>query len=441
MKKASTYIWLFVIIILAVGSCKKNGDTPPDPPGPEPEYCYEKVYFDSIPVSNSPIQLHAFIEDNDFNIVYIWTTSFSGGTNFNVTKVDSNLNHIWTNEFQGDWESIHGITYDNSNNYYISYHKGGCVKHSDGELYFWIYMQNTLFWNHCSPHYEFITGYRVPEYTDDAETVAYKISTDGVLLWTNTFEFAARKGRNMVVSDDGQLFIGTYQVPCQNKALVYRDGIFQDTINLIDSITVILHNLSPSGSSNWEREFKIPTLYYPEWYSETPEVSLDISIDEQFVYMAISNTVYTYDYDGQLLAQYQIGNECQHVFINSCKIKNAEGIAIFQYNTTSPGSQHVRYVGRFNLNGEIDWLEEIWADEIVETKDGGFLTYDVGFNSDLWVSKYDNAGDLLWRSFYRRNHYSSLQAICTGGFLLLAYYDPHDPNNIIVIRTDANGDY
>lgn len=440
MKNHYGLICLYLIGILLLGSCKKkNGDTPPDPPGPGPAHCYERSYWDTIPIPNQEFRFHDFTEDRDFNIVYAWDTDDNAPTGVSLTKIDTGLNEIWTKYYPGIKRSYSNLIHDNSNNYYLVSRHGSFSSSSNGEYLQNVYWQAGSHSDTCAVYY-YLGSDTHNIRKDESVTLINKISSSGDLLWTTEVQKnAVWSENNAVVSDNGEVFIATYTRPGLNYFMVFRDGIFQDTMRLADSIDFHLYKISPSGDQIWARSVKIPTLFLDEWYEPWYNLNIGVSISNDLIYVTAFTGVFIFNMEGDLLNQDMISEtECRHFFARSTSFTDGEMPVICRYSDFGKEGQNIYYAAKYSTGGSLQWLEEVNCKSnyyFSSLLDGGLL-----LKSESSIRKYDPSGYLLWVKDFYPNYLRRIKPNCNSGFILMMTQNEY-PDQIVVIRSDENGEY
>jgi len=123
-------------------------------------------------------------------------------------------------------------------------------------------------------------------------------------------------------------------------------------------------------------------------------------------------------------------------------------------NTTTPGDQDF-WVLRLDSNGNVTWQKTYGgsnhdrAFSFQQTKDGGSVmaghtrSFGAGENSDFWVLKLDNSGNIFWQKRYGNTleHATSIQLTTDGGYVVVgntySIGDMHD--DFWVLKLDSTG--
>lgn len=429
---------LLLIALIITSSCKKDPEK--TTPNPEPEFCYDKSYLDKLPKPSNPFYLEVFTEDEDFNIVYVWSESEYATSGFHLTKIDTSLNEIWSKLYCEIEGYVTNLIHDKQNNLYLTTYIPLCKKESDGYYFENIYVQSGMSADTCAPFYN-LESLNVKTYSDNSESRIYKFNSSGDLLWTTEIPWSSKNGKNIDITGSGEIFIATYTLLCDNYEYVYKDGVFQDTIIRADSTFLNIYKLSAEGSIVWGRNIQIPTFFQYEWYSGLyRHLSINVSISENAIYIAAFNAVYTYSFDGELINKYELSqNQCSHFINRSSDISGESILTLCEYYEPGYFPILVYYAARYTPPNNFEWIEEVFSaipSRITNLPDGGFLIH-----YNYIVSNYSHEGSLIWRKEYFGYNMQNLQATCNNGFLLLEDNSNDYPNYIVIIRSDENGEF
>lgn len=441
MKKAYSFFWLFVFVILVLGSCKKkNGDTPPDP-NSEPVYCYERVYEDAIPVPGPNFILKQFTEDKEYNIVFVWETYEYGNDfeGYNLTKLDTGLNKLWTKYYSQIEGFPTNLFHDNFNNYYlITADKKDSYFSSSGHYFANVSWQSGFLSDSCAVAFDLYND-TLETYVDNSYCYIYKFNSEGNLLWTTKVDkWSDWSDNNVAVSSEGEIIAATYTKLGRADQMVWRDGIFQDTIRLIDSTYIHLYKLSQDGATVWSRSIEVPTHYLNNWYLDG-NLSIGVTISENLIYVMACSGIYTFNMQGELIDEQVIpGGFCRHTYQKSSNMINGKMHVICRYYEVTLYASYVQYVANYFTDGSLDWIEEAgwgWNPKLYTTVDGGYIIWSNGI-----LSKSDANGILIWRTELHAIDQIIVKPNCIGGATLM-YYDYPDLENLIIRRIDENGNY
>lgn len=425
-------------LILVLGACKKE-EPKDNPPSPEPDYCYQKTYYDTIPNSIESAYVTCFTEDEENNFIFVLCDNSTNPAQYFITKLDSVLNEDWTIPINVFGRVI-DLTHDSENNYYVisqlrSQEETGSSYFED---VFFMYQYNFI---DCYPVYQVI-DIDLISYEDHSKTQVQKYSNTGNLLWTKEYKGSAPENRNILaILETNEAVLATYDFPNLNYELVFRDGVFQDTVNIAESTYLHIHKISPSGTIVWDKDILIPTLYYDGWleYGQYG-TSLYVTYSGSEIIITAFNTVYILNEYGEIIDDYRISSEnCIDLFNCSSPNISDEMVMLCSYPAENQYIQWPQYLARYQTSNELNWIAdmEYGTDPNILLFDDGEFIYQTGHI----ITKYNQSGTILWQHQYPQYSMPAVKANCLSGYSVVKSISSGDQSMLVITRTDENGHY